>query len=174
MIDQIVPLFLALFVSDADAEGLRKTAPEDLTLEQAREHTRWARVAGAVHGIDGDLLLATAYRESHYTQSVTFREKSGSLSCGVVQSTGKDRADCDRLNGSLLAGYMGGAAALRRNIDFCNGDVHCALSWYAGGGTFVKNCRERPQEFKRQCAIPGNRIRRARRIKEERLRASRS
>lgn len=164
----------ALLTRDSDAEGLRVTAPEYLDGARAHEHTVAARIAGAIHGVDPDLLLATAYRESHYETAVTYRESSGSLSCGVVQSTAKNVSDCNRLNSSLLAGYEAGAAALRRNVDFCRGDVRCALSWYAGGARFVRNCREQPERFKRQCSIPDRRINRAKRIKDARRKAASS
>lgn len=164
----LLSILIVLFTSDGDARALQRTAPQYLTLESAREHTIAARIGALGFDVDPDLLLATALRESNYQKSIAYRESSGTWSCGVVQAPTKIWR-CREQTRSLVAGYAAGAAHLRWWMDQCRDNIHCALSGYAGGFVFIFNCRRNHGKFKRECSVPGERMRRANWIKKERL-----
>jgi soluble lytic murein transglycosylase-like protein len=143
----ILALLLALLgfpITDVDADALRSTAPTYLTLETARDHLAAARVAGAAHGIDPDLLLSIAWHESRYdVASSNRKEPGGKVSCGVMTPIPmrRDHASkrCPEVTTSLIAGYLDGARHLRGWLR-ATGHQRVALLGYAGGYVGIKHC----------------------------------
>lgn len=140
----LIVALLQLLVAPAAAERLRAQAPTDrhMTIDQAREHLASAAVAQLITGERAHTLLAIARGESEYTVDAFFRERSGALSCGVVQATARDQAHCDLMRRDLLEGYLVGAELLRswRLSPRCRGSSACALAGYAGGWAMVEAC----------------------------------
>lgn len=141
LLDLIVSVF-AMLVSPDAARELVVTAPQYLNEGTARQHLAAAVTAGFVTGEDASVLLAIARGESNYRADVLMVERSGALSCGVVQATAINLADCKRLRASLLAGYLAGARQLRnwRTHANCRGNLACGLAGYAGGWRMIELC----------------------------------
>lgn len=142
MLLDLIVSFVAMFVTPDAARGLSSTAPAYLDEDSARQHLAAAVVAGVVTGEDSSVLLAIARGESNYRVDVLMVERSGALSCGVMQATAINRDDCTRLRSSLLAGYLAGARQLRawRTHARCRGNLAYGLAGYAGGWRMVELC----------------------------------
>lgn len=128
-------------VSDADAEGLHRFAPNDVTVERAYDHIWSARVAAAVHSVDEALVLAISYHESHFTDNVVSHESGGRVSCGTM--TPYPQRSCT--SKPLLAQYLDGARHLAGWLHA--GDVRNqreALLGYARGYYLIRACRQGP------------------------------
>ncbi len=140
MIAELLFRILMLLTSARDAEALRRTAPETIDVELARENVAAARVAGFVHGVDPDLLLSIASHESHYKVDAVGPEAGGLVSCGVMTPT--PVASCSARQ-TLLDGYLAGAAHLaewRRSTS----STRDMLLGYAGGWRLIRACRAGP------------------------------
>jgi hypothetical protein len=128
--------------SDADAEGLHRFAPEEVTVEIAHEHVWAARVAAATYDVDADMVLAISYHESRFQNGVVAAEKGGRVSCGAM--TPYPTNTCTQK--SLLAQYLDGTR--HWGVDWRRaGDVHNeheALLGYAGGYLLIRACRQGP------------------------------
>lgn len=144
MLLEAMAALLAWLAEPADVERLRSVAPRYLTSDQAREHLGAARAAELATGQDHAVLLAIARGESNYRADVVFVERSGALSCGVAQATGRGLADCRRLRSSLAAGYLAGAELLGRwrAHPRCRGSIACGLAGYAGGLPYLNACAD--------------------------------
>lgn len=137
-----VAIALLTPTSDADAQALHRFAPEEVTVDQAREHVWAARVAAATYDVDADAVLAIAYHESHFAEDAVTRESGGRVSCGSM--TPYPTARCSRK--SLLGQYLDGArhwAVDWRRAGDVHGD-HEALLGYAGGYALIRACRQGP------------------------------
>lgn len=139
MIAILVRAFLALVFHDQGA-ALARTAPEPISAELGAEHFVASRLAGARFGIDPDLLLAIAARESHYTD-VKQLEANGLESCGPL--TPEQLAHCEPAG--VLAGYLRGAAHFREWMD-ARGlsrtpELREQLQGLAGGYPMIHDCR---------------------------------
>jgi hypothetical protein len=140
----ILRILLAIFTptSDADAEGLHRFAPEEVTVDRAYEHVWAARVAAAAYDVDADMTLAIGYHESHFAESAVSVESGGRVSCGVM--TPFPTSTCAPK--TLLAQYLDGARHWA--VDWRRaGDVrseHEALLGYAGGYALIRACRLGP------------------------------
>lgn len=169
-------LLLSFFVSTADADALRQTAPRDLTVETARIHLGAARVAAAAEGVDVDLLLSIAWHESHYDATTRTAEPGQKTSCGVM--TPIPKASC--MTPSVIDGYLEGATHLRTWLTAARGNVHIALLGYAGGYRMIKACAVGPVTTTRQghdvdlCSIADVFLGRARAIRRARQYGSHS
>ncbi len=129
--------------SDADAEGLHRFAPNEVTVENAYEHVRAARMAAAAYGVDADMVLAMGYHESRFSDGVVAREPGGRVSCGVLTPYPQTKA-CTKK--TLLAQYLDGVRHWA--VDWRGaGDVRSdreALLGYAGGYALIRACRQGP------------------------------
>ena len=125
--------------STSDAAALRRTAPSYLDVDTARVHLAAARIAGEVHRLDPDLLLAIAWRESRYRADAITREKSGKLSCGLMMVTMPKGEPCPAP--SILGGYLAGAEHLRQWVRATK-SLRDALLGYAGGYPMIKACAD--------------------------------
>lgn len=143
-IDVLIRIAIAIFTptSDADAEALHRFAPQDVTVDAAREHVWAARVAAATYGVDADLILALSYHESRFTDGVVAVEAGGRVSCGVMTPTPTTKC----VKKSLLDQYLEGTKHWA--VDWRHaGDVHSereALLGYAGGYRLLRACRQGP------------------------------
>lgn len=140
--------YLFAVPSASDVDAFQKFAPAYLTTETAREHLSGARIAGHVHGIDPDLMLAIAWYESRYTVAAVGPAVSGKRACGVMQPLMHGGA-CPAQ--TLVSGYLEGAEHLRTWLDTktCHGNLHCALLGYAGGYALLKRCGDGPVPVER-------------------------
>jgi soluble lytic murein transglycosylase-like protein len=129
----IVAFISSLMVSDADAEALRQTAPNDLTLETAREHVGAARFAATIYRVEPEDLLAIAYHESRYTADAITHEPGNRVSCGVM--TPRPKRQCSPWELEIVGGYLAGAAHLREWYDVRRNNRIYALNGYAGGAS---------------------------------------
>lgn len=136
---EIIVALLVNFVSPTYAEGLRSTAPGYLTTETAREHVAAAFVAGAITDTEPSILLAIGHHETRYVFTEITREPPDPItgaprwSCGVMTPepmTSLTR--CRTATVSIVAGYMAGAAHLRRWLNTRHGSLHAALRGYGG------------------------------------------
>jgi hypothetical protein len=140
----ILRILLAIFTptSDADAEGLHRFAPNEVTVADAYEHVWAARVAAATYDVDVEMVLAIGYHESHFSESAVTVERGGRVSCGVM--TPIPTSTCTPK--TLLAQYLDGARHWA--VDWRRaGDVrseHEALLGYAGGYALIRACRLGP------------------------------
>lgn len=133
---------LLVLLGWGDARALQSTAPSYLpSVELAAEHLGAARWAGAQYGVDPDLLLAIAFRESRYQVKAVTKETSGKLSCGLMMVTMPKGTPCP--DESILAGYLAGAAHMREWMQATRSQ-HDALLGYAGGYPMIKKCQEGP------------------------------
>jgi hypothetical protein len=137
-------LLLAIFTptSDTDAEALHRFAPNEVTIEEAREHVWAARVAAEVYGVDADMVLSLGYHESRFSDGVIAREPGGRVSCGVM--TPIPTRACTKK--SLLAQYLEGTrhwAIDWRDAKGVRSDRE-ALLGYAGGYALIRKCRQGP------------------------------
>jgi hypothetical protein len=120
MLTTLINLLLALMTTDADAEALRRTAPEPITLAAARENLIGARIAGALTDIDPDLLLAIGWHESNYTSNYVQPEppdphdpeQRPRVSCGVM--TPYPFVGTCPTSATLAEQYLDGAVHLRQ------------------------------------------------------------
>lgn len=145
MLHLIIALAMRLNVTDADAEALRRTAPEPVSLEQARENIAAARYAGMIYDLDPDLLLSIAAHESHYKADAVGPEPGGKVSCGSM--TPIPVASC-KVAPTVLEGYLAGAHHLR--VDWLGAvkDETLALRGYAGGYALIRACALGPVEIR--------------------------
>lgn len=142
----LLAIMSALIITDADAEALRRTAPQYLTVETARLNLVAARAAAGIVGVDADDLLSVAHHESRYTETKVQDEGTGPwwrprdpvarwspvrVSCGIM--TPAPKPACEPWELEMAGGYLAGARHLREWIDLCRGDRLCALNGYAGG-----------------------------------------
>lgn len=156
MLAQLLAFLHLLVVSPAEGAALASTAPAYLDAERGADHLRWARVAGAAHDLDPDLLLAIAWHESRYSPGEVTRESRHRVSCGVMTPV-PHAAACSAWELSVPGGYWEGARHLRTWLDICRGRdrlhdsryVRCAVLAYAGGGWLVGKCaRDRAAEIR--------------------------
>lgn len=172
MIRELI-LWLGLVLSDGQA--LASTTATDMDRWRGATHVLWAEIAAREFSVDPNILLAIASGESGYTRHAVYAEHDGTTSCGVVGvSVEYSGIPCHVMNSSLEEGYRAGARALRWWLEHprCRGDLHCALSGYAGGTRFMDNCRDRPQQWPWECAGPKRRIDLAARIRRARASVS--
>jgi len=154
--------------------ALQRTTARHLDASSAAEQLAAARLAGAAHGIDPDLLLAIAWRESRYDAAAVTPEKSGRVSCGVMMVTEpKGQKRCAPR--TALAGYLAGAEHLRTWMKATR-SMQDALLGYAGGYRLIDACKRGPIVRERAggpvdlCSTPE--LRRAAWIRRERARRS--
>jgi len=158
---QILLAFLSLLVPSTDAEALLRVAPRTkISTEHARLHIAAARIAGYVTDVDPDLILATAYHESRFDQTVRGPIlENGKRACGVMQHV--PMKICPEP--SLLRDYLAGAKHLKWWIDSQRGDVERGLAGYAGGYPSLE--RYNKNEDSRVRKVVRLNLARARRIK---------
>lgn len=132
-------VLLRLLVTDADAEALRRTATEPVALELAAENLAAARVAGAVFGIDPDLLLSISWHEGHWRADAVTPEHDGLVSCGAM--TPEPIAHCEPQ--TVLDGYLAGARHLRTWMN-ATPDLRTGLLGYASGYRGIHACKLGP------------------------------
>jgi hypothetical protein len=128
--------------SDADAEGLHRFAPNDVTVQDAYQHVWTARIAAAYYDVDADMVLAISYHESRFTNNVVAKEAGGRVSCGAM--TPYPTTDC--VAKSLLEQYLDGTRHWALDWGHA-GDVRNAremLLGYAGGYSLIRGCRQGP------------------------------
>jgi hypothetical protein len=143
-IDVLLRVAIAILTptSDADAEGLHRFAPEEVSVDRARAHVWAARVAAATYGVDADMVLAIGYHESRFQDGAVGPERGGRVSCGVM--TPYPTGACAPK--PLLAQYLDGArhwAVDWRHASDVRGDRE-ALLGYAGGYHLIRACRLGP------------------------------
>lgn len=136
------------------AQGAQRTAPTYLTSVSALEHARSAVIAGAVYDVDPALLLSIGWHESRYTPAARNAEAGRKTSCGVM--TPEPLARCT--TSTTLAGYLAGAQHLRSWIDAMHGNLHAALTGFAGGYALLQLCAVRDV---RACHTPAIFLQRA-------------
>lgn len=146
------------------ASGAQRMAPRDLTPVLAIEHARAAVIAGEVYNVDPAILLSIAWHESRYVNTTVTPEIGGKVSCGPMTPvpTWSSKA-CEAATASLLGGYLAGAAHLREWLIAMRGNLHGALTGYAGGGALIRLCRE--DDNYRACGTPAVFLERARMIR---------
>lgn len=159
----VILYFLALLTtSSSDAEGLRLSAPSYLNHQSAWENLVAARTAGAMHGVDSDLILSVAWHESRFQHEVKTPLSSSRTttlhSCGVMTPYPTDDATCASQASSLLAGYLAGAehvSVWRRAVG-----ADRMLGGVAGGYRFLQRCEgssappcDTPQIFRRRAEL---------------------
>jgi hypothetical protein len=148
----ILRVVIAIFTppSDAEIEGLHRFAPEEVSVEHARDHVWCARVAAAIYDdsdglvrhVDTDTVLAIDYHESHFTDGAVGRESGGRVSCGAMTPTPTDHCDEKPLLAQILEGTRhlvvdwGTARDVRSTRE--------AYLGYAGGYTAIRKCRVGP------------------------------
>jgi soluble lytic murein transglycosylase-like protein len=133
--DQLLAAVFALFTSFTDVssgKALMQTAKDNrLTIDTAVQHIAAAEFAGALYGVDPNLVLAIAYHESRFTQGVEGPLLSnGKRACGVMQHV-PVMGPCPKR--SLIEDYAAGTAHLAIWIRAEHGDIERALAGYAGG-----------------------------------------
>jgi hypothetical protein len=140
----LLHVLLAIFTStsDADAEGLHRFDPNEVTVDQARDHVWAARVAATYYNVDVDMVLAIGWHESRFTDSVVAVEPGGRVSCGAM--TPYPTRTCKKK--TLLEQYFDGtkhwAVDWRRAGDVRN--EREVLLGYAGGYHLIRACRQGP------------------------------
>ena len=139
----LLRIVLAFFspTSDADAEALHRFTPNEVTVDRARDHIWAARVAAAVYGVDGDMILAVSWHESRFQNDVVGPEVNGRRACGAMQPIPTGKCESKTLLGQYLEGTEHWAIWQRA------GDVrneHEALLGYAGGYWLLRGCRLGP------------------------------
>lgn len=149
-------------VSDHDADALRSTAPDYLTVETARQHLGAARVAGLVTGTDPSLLLSVAWHESRYDHRAKTVEPGGKMSCGVMTPVPMTPSQCKQT--SLVASYVLGAQHLAGWFTATR-DTRTALIGYAGGYVGIRFCADPKNARDYRCGTPWVFLERARRIR---------
>jgi hypothetical protein len=154
--------------------ALQRTTARHLDASSAAEQLAAARLAGSAHGIDPDLLLAIAWRESRYDADAVAHEKSGRVSCGVMMVTEpKGVKVCPHR--TALEGYLDGAEHLRGWVNATR-NMQSALLGYAGGYRLIEACKRGPMVRERAgktmdlCSTPE--LRRAAWVRQERTRRS--
>lgn len=125
--------------TDADAAGLHRFAPNEVSSDRARDHVWAARVAAAFYGVDADMVLAIGYHESHFTESAVGPESGGRVSCGTMTPYPTNVCVPRSLLGQYLDGTRHWVIDWRRARDV-RGD-HEALLGYAGGYALIRACR---------------------------------
>ena len=171
MIVVLISTLLGLMteVSAHDADALRSTAPDYLTVETAAQHLGAARVAGLVTGTDPTLLLSIAWHESRYDHRARTAEPGGKISCGVMTPVPMTPSACR--DTSLVASYVLGAQHLRGWLS-ASQDLHTALIGYAGGYVGIAFCRDARNARDYRCGTSWVFLDRARRIRHAISRAS--
>lgn len=140
----ILHLLIAIFTptSDADAEGLHRFAPNDVTVDQARNHVWAARVAAAAYSVDADMVLAISWHESRFTDNVIAKEGGGRVSCGAMTPYPTIACEPKTLLDQYLDGTRHWAIDWRHAGDVRND--HEALLGYARGYYLIRACRLGP------------------------------
>jgi transglycosylase-like protein with SLT domain len=137
--EQLLAALLTFFTSLTDvpaAEALLSTAKDTrLTLDTAAQNIAAARFAGALTGIDADLLLSIAHHESRFDPTVVGPLVRGKRACGVMQQV-PIKGPCPEP--SLLRDYIDGAQHLAGWLRAQRGDLDRALVGYAGGYRLLK------------------------------------
>jgi len=137
-------VLLALFTpaSDAEAEGLHRFAPNDVTVVDAYAHVWSARVAAEFYAVDMDMILAIGFHESRFAENTVTAESGGRVSCGAMTPYPTSSCAVKPLLGQYLDGARHWAVDWRRA-----GDVRSereALLGYAGGYSLIRRCRRGP------------------------------
>lgn len=138
----MIELLFALVVwltPTREAAALERTAPSYLDLDQARDHLAAARIAGAVHHLPPELILAIAWRESRYQHAAVTPESAGRMSCGAMTPTPVARC----VPQTLLEDYLAGAAHLRHWVNATR-SLQLGLQGYAGGYRMIRACERGP------------------------------
>ena len=171
--EQILAALLTFFTALVDepaAKALMSTAKDTrLTVETAAHHVAAARFAGALTGIDADLLLAIAHHESRYEPTVVGPLVRGKRACGVMQQV-PIKGPCPKP--ALLRDYVEGAKHLAGWLRAQRGDLDRALLGYAGGYALLKLYDE-GGAYRLRAVVRLERARAAR-IKRARERAARA
>lgn len=128
--------------SDADAEALHRFAPNEVTVDRARDHIWAARVAAAVYGVDEAMILAVAYHESRFQADAVTHEVGGRVSCGAM--TPIPQKTCTKK--TLLEQYLDGTEHWANDWKHAGGlqNEHEVLLGYAGGYRLIYACRQSP------------------------------
>jgi hypothetical protein len=140
----LLHVLLAIFTptSDADAEGLHRFDPNEVSVEQARVHVWAARVAATAYDVDINMVLAIGWHESRFTDNVVAIEPGGRVSCGAM--TPYPTSTCTKK--TLLEQYLDGtkhwAVDWRHAVDVRN--EREVLLGYAGGYHLIRKCRLGP------------------------------
>lgn len=151
---------LAAPPSSGQVDTFRKTAPDYLTTETARQHLVVARAAGALHRVPVEVILSLAWHESRYIPTTRTPEPGNRVSCGPMTPVPQRRCSASEL--TVVGGYDAGAAHLAMWLGLCHGSMRCALLAYAGGFTLVHSCANRDDGG---CAFPDVILQRARWIR---------
>jgi hypothetical protein len=129
-------------VSEADAVGLHRFSPDEVSVDHAYQHVWAARVAAVVYDVDADMILAVAWHESRFTDNVVAQEPGRRVSCGALTPYPTQRC----VSKSLLEQYFDGAHHWA--IDWRRaGDVRSdreAWLGFAGGYYLIRACRQGP------------------------------
>lgn len=140
----ILRILFAIFtpISNADAEGLHRFAPDEVTVDRAYEHVWAARIAAAVYNVDPDMVLAIGYHESRFEDGAVSNESEGRVSCGTM--TPYPTSACAKK--TLLAQYLDGTRHLAIDWGRASGvrDAREVLLGFAGGYALIRACRHGP------------------------------
>jgi hypothetical protein len=138
----LLAFLLSLIATPQTVEGLRSTAPKDLTTESARWHLGAAVAISIVTDTNPYSLLAIAHHESRYKPDEIMHEylydKDGKPvrwigdSCGVMTPFDTRLRTCRPDELEIVGGYLAGAKHLAVWQRICRGDRLCALRGYSG------------------------------------------
>ena len=133
---EAIAFIVALLTSSEDVERLRRTDPQDLTTESAREQIGAARTAAFLTRTDPGMLLSIAWHESRYTLAAVTNEPGGKVSCGVMTPIPRYGHCPSR---TLVESYIVGGRHVRTWIEA----VGPRWAWigYAGGYRLIKICK---------------------------------
>jgi hypothetical protein len=173
MVDFFAFVVFFLRVDVVDVDRLVAFAPRPLDTTRARGHLVAARMAARRHAVDPAVLLAIAWNESRFDPRADGAEKNGSRACGLM---GINLARCSPVAGTVVDGYMAGAAILRSWLDAAARPRHphivtcrkrssvwqCGMMGYAGGWNALDICNRRAHHG---CGYPAVVLQRAARIR---------
>lgn len=131
-------LWLSLQPTNAEAECLRSTAPNYLTVDSAKEHIAAARFAGLLYHLDPSVILAVSWHESRFNPKTVTKEPGHRVSCGV--GTPVPKRYCTRDELTVLGGYLALGKHLRMWVSVYG--IRDGLTAYAGGGLTVLGCKK--------------------------------
>lgn len=140
----IFRILLALVTptSSAEAAGLHRFAPEEVTVENAYVHVWAARVAATRYSVDMYMVLAVSYHESRFQIDVVTPAPGGRVACGVM--TPYPTIRCNQK--TLLEQYFDGTRHWAVDWRGARGvrNEKEALLGYAGGYLLIRHCRQGP------------------------------
>jgi hypothetical protein len=132
----LLALWLSFQPTDSEARALQSTDAVDLTVETATRHLAAATLASRLYGVDRSVLLAVAWHESRYVETIRTPESGRRESCGVMTPVPKRRCDASEL--TAVGGYLAGAEHLA--LWMSKYPDRRSLVAYAGGGGLVRAC----------------------------------